>query len=248
MRLTVLGADGTSPRAGGATSGYLLRSNGFHLWIDMGTGTMANLQRHVSLLEVDAVVISHAHPDHFVDIYPYFYARYFHPEQPRDLPLFAPPGMFERAAGLLTGPSGADISRVFQARAVEPGESFEVGPFRISTEAMMHPVPTLGLRLDDGSGVLAYSADTGPTDALVGLARDADVLVCEATWSDTREGWPPIHLTATQAGEHAARAGADRLVLTHVWPTNDRRQTAQRANEAFDGTVLMAEEGLEVEP
>ena len=249
MDLTILGCGGTWPGKGGACSGYLVREDGFNLWIDLGTGTLANLQRTIDLLDVDAVIVSHAHPDHFVDLYPYFYARLFDPSHPSALPLFTPPGAFDRIASLLSG-SGAGIDnmrRVFDARTVEPGEQFRAGPFTVRTQPMCHTVPTLGMRLEGSDGAtLAYSADTGPTDELVDLAWHTDLLLSEATMGAEQQSRDPIHLTGRQAGEHAARAGTGRLVLTHLWPSTDRDRVRLEAASAYDGPLELAAEGMEV--
>ena len=244
MELIVLGWCGGWPLAGGAASGYLIRHHDFHLWVDAGTGTMANLQRHISLSEVDAIVVSHRHFDHFLDLYPYFLSRWLRRGQAAvpKLPLFAPPGMFEHALQLEEG-----LAEGFDLSVVEPGEDFDAGPLRVRTAPMRHPVPTLGMRVEANGATLAYSADTGPTDDLVRLARGADVLLCEATFAVPGEGSPDYHLASSEAGEHAARAGAGRLVLTHIWPTNDRAAAQERAHATFDGPVVVAEDGLKVE-
>ncbi|MBI4261746.1 MAG: MBL fold metallo-hydrolase, partial [Actinobacteria bacterium] len=146
MELTVLGTDGAFPRAGGACSGYLLRHDGFSLVIDLGTGALANLQRHVGYDRIDAVVLSHEHPDHCVDVYPLFVARQFHEERLAPLPLFAPPGAFDRLARLAGTESGDDFRAAFRVTEVEPGSGFGTGPFRIATRPMPHLVPNLGMR------------------------------------------------------------------------------------------------------
>ena len=163
------------------------------------------------------------------------------------LPLFAPPGLFDHACSLVSEEGVIDMRRVFDAHTVEPGEEFEVGPFQVRTAPMNHPVPTLGMRVEADGSVLAYSADTGPSEDLVALARQADLLLSEATWLEAPEGVMALHLTGRQAGEHAARAGAGALMLTHIWPTFDREAVADRAREAFQGDVLLAEEGLRME-
>jgi len=243
VELVLLGVGGGWARPGGAACGYLVRHQGFNLWIDAGTGTMANLQRHIGLHEVDAVAVSHRHFDHFLDLYPFWLSRWWgDDDKPAPLPLFAPPRMFEHA--LQIEPKLGDA---FRLQEIEPGDAFETGPFRVRTASMNHPVPTLGMRIETDGMTLAYSADTGPTRDLVDLSRDANVLLCEATWLELRAGWSPIHLTATEAGQHAASAGVGRLVLTHIWPATDRLESEARASEAFGGPVTVAEEGLRID-
>jgi ribonuclease BN (tRNA processing enzyme) len=240
MELVALGVGGGWARVGGAACGYLVRSDGFTLWIDAGTGTMANLQRYVELGDVDAVAVSHRHFDHFLDLYPYFLAMRLDPERgSRKVPLFAPPGMFEHALQL-----EGDLGEVFDPHVVEPGATFEAGPFLLQTAPMRHPVPTLGMRIEASGAVLAYTADTGPCDEAVALARGADVLLSEATWLDPHDGIGPIHLTASEAGRQATQAGVARLVLTHIWPATDRDRVAERAAASFHGPVIVAEEGM----
>lgn len=242
MKLSVLGSGGGWARPGDAACGYLIGHDGFNLWVDAGTGTMANLQEHVDLADVHAVAISHRHFDHFLDLYPFFLALLFHPERPPPVPLFAPPGMFEHALKL-----EADLTKVFSPQAVEPGSTFEAGPLRVRTARMRHQVPTMGMRFEVDGRSIAYSGDTGPTDELVALARGADLLIAEATWIRRAEGWDFIHMTAEEAGDTGRRAEVERLVLTHVWPTNDRAAVAELAGAAFGGPVTVAEKGLELE-
>ena len=244
MELIVLGAGGGWAQAGGAASGYLVRHEGFNLWVDAGTGTMANLQEHIALEDIGAIVVSHRHFDHFLDLYPLFLARWYRKNGPRlsGLPLYAPPGMFDHALQL-----EADLPMAFDPNVVEPGDSFQAGPFRVRTAPMRHPVPTLGMRIEADGQLLAYTADTGPTEDLIGLARGADVLLSEATWLDLPPTAEPLHLTPAEAGEYARRAGAGRLVLTHLWPTYDRAAMTERAEGAFGEAVMLAEVGTKVE-
>jgi ribonuclease BN (tRNA processing enzyme) len=243
VELIVLGSDGTWPRAGGAASGYLVRHDGFTLWVDAGTGTLANLQRHVAIEDVGALALSHAHLDHFLDIFPFFYARWFgSPDRP-PTPVYAPPGLLQRAVALLPAEAQERVPRVFDLHEVEAGESFHPGPFTVRTAAMRHYVPTLGMRIEADGAAIGYSADTAPTEALVELAAGADVLVAEATLA-SRDGLETLHLSAAEAGEHAAGADAGRLVLSHLRAERDR--AAERAAGAFRGDIAVAEEGLVV--
>jgi len=245
VKVVVLGAGGGWPRPRGAACGYLVQHDGFNLWLDAGTGTMANLQTHVGIEDVHAVVISHRHFDHFLDLYPFYLSRWWPSrlDMPPPISLHAPPGMFEHARQL-----EETLPKAFRSEVVEPGAAFDVGPFRFQTVETAHPVPTLGMRIEAGGRTLAYTADTGPCEPMVGLARGSDLLLCEATWLEPPPGASPIHLTASQAAEHAKRASVGRLVLTHVWPAVDPSLAVDRAREIFDGDVLAAVEGMELEP
>lgn len=248
MEVVVLGAHGTWPTAGGATSGLLVSHEGHNLLLDAGTGTLAKLQEHIGLFDVDAVLISHSHPDHVADLYPYVMARLFSPEQPPKIPLFVAPKVLDRFAPLLADDSGdMRADDVFDVRVVDAGEDFRVGPFGIVTASMRHSVPTFGVRVEAGGATMAYSADTGPVDELVGLARDVHLLVAEASWQEDGGQRPPIHLTAREAGEAATIAQADRLVLTHIRPYLDRDLSLEEASGAFEGETLLAVEGRRLE-
>jgi ribonuclease BN (tRNA processing enzyme) len=242
VELTVLGAGGGWAKPGHAASGYLVSHEGFRVWVDQGTGSMANLQEHIELDEVDAVVISHRHFDHFLDLFPFFLARWWG-TQNAPIPLFAPPGLFEHLLQL-----EADLPSGFALHEVQPGETFQAGPLTVRTAPMRHPVPTLGMRFEADAQVLAYSADTGPTDDLVKLAQGAGVLLAEATWVEMPSWAEPIHMTALQAGEAGRNAGVGQLVVTHVWPDNPMDVVQEQASESFDGPVTLAAEGMKVTP
>lgn len=248
MELIPLGTSGGFPAAGRATSGYLVRHDGFNLVVDFGTGVLANLQRFTSLAEIGAVVISHGHADHCCDLYPLYIARAYAPD-PVPVPaleVFAPPSALNRVAGLDNDP-GEPFGGTFDVREVEPGATFEVGPFRIQTRLLPHLLPNLGMRISAGASVLAYTGDTGPSEEIEVLARHADVLLAEANWlGGQQDGKPPIHLTSAQAGRHAARADVRTLALTHLWPTNPPERAREESARAFGGTIVLAEELLPI--
>lgn len=249
MELLVLGSDGMYAAPGGATSGYLLREDGFSLWLDLGSGTLANLQHHQNLYDVDAIVVSHRHPDHLVDLFAYYIARlYGLPEAAPEIPLFAPAEVLDRAQRFVSDTTEGGLERAFDRREVKPGSPFEVGPFRVSTAAMAHPAETMGVRIEAGEGVLAYSADTGPCRQLVDLASGADLLLAEASWQDDgKENPPDLHLRASEAGDHARMAEVPRLMLTHIKPGLDRERSRGEASATFEGEVLVAEQGMAVQ-
>lgn len=244
MELTVLGASGTWPNAETATSGYLVQNDGFNLWMDAGTGTLANLQQHIDLSEIHAILISHEHPDHFVDLYPCFYAWHYGELGEPGLPVFVPTDFTQKLADLVSIDSQVVMRTAFSFTELAPGEAFEVGPFAVKTEPMAHlGLPALGFRISSNGSVLAYTGDTGPTHHVEELARDADVLLSEATWQD-RDDLLPFHLSSRQAAIHAREAGAGELVLTHIWPTLDHEVSREQAAEEYDGPIRSAVEGM----
>jgi ribonuclease BN (tRNA processing enzyme) len=247
VKLVVLGASGTWPNPDTATSGYLVQQDGFNLWMDSGTGTLANLQQHIELGAIDAIVISHEHPDHFVDLYPAFYAWHYGELGEPGLPVFVPTGFAQTLADVVSIDSQIAMRAAFSLTELAPGESFEVGPFRVRTEPMAHlGLPALGFRIHSDDTVLAYTGDTGPTHHIEALARESDLFLSEATWQD-RPDLLPFHLSARQAAIHAREAGVARLVLTHIWPTLEHEVSKQQAAEEFSGPIDAAVEGMTFE-
>ncbi|HEX9123987.1 MAG TPA: MBL fold metallo-hydrolase [Actinomycetota bacterium] len=245
MELTVLGTSAGWPEAGRANAGFLLQHDGFNLVVDLGTGTLSNLQRSLPHERIDAIAISHRHGDHWLDLYPLSIARRFHPEELPPVDLFAPAGVVERMEALGGGDDADAVRRTFAHHEVDPGDGFEAGPFRIATRLMPHLVPDLGMVVTAGARTLAYTGDTGPGPEVEALAEGVDLLLAEASWLDGQGAdMAPIHLTARQAALHAAAAGVPELVLTHLWPGNDRERARAEAQEEFGGGLTIAEEGL----
>jgi ribonuclease BN (tRNA processing enzyme) len=243
MRLTVVGCSGSFPGPESAASCYLLEADGFRLVIDMGNGSLGALQRYAPLFGVDAIALSHLHADHCVDLYSYSIARTYAPAGPQPpIPVYGPAGTRERI-GLLHGPDGdGGLTRRFSFETLAPG-SMRIGPFDVTLAHMNHPVETFGFRFAHGGRTLAYTGDTGETDAVAGLARGADVFLSEAAFLDGPDLPPDLHLTARQAGGYASRAGAGELVLTHLQPWNDRDAAREEAASSFDGRVDVAVAG-----
>lgn len=245
MNLTVLGGHGTFPVAGGACSGYLLEQDGFRLWMDAGNGTLGKLLEHCGFQDVDAIWISHAHADHSVDLYPYFYRMLATKRAP--VPVFAPSGVRDKLASLI-GDDSIDAWRtLLDWREVDAGDEDEIGPFKVKGFASEHTSKNTILRLEHGGKTFVYSGDTGPCEDIVPAARGADVFLCEASWVDESQVFSPIHLLASEAGNYGREAGVDRLVLTHVWAENDRDRVVNDASSAFGGEVSLAYETPHVE-
>jgi ribonuclease BN (tRNA processing enzyme) len=242
MEVTVLGSSAAWPGPGLASAGFLVRHEGVALVLDLGTGTLSNLQLEVPHERLAAVAVTHRHIDHCLDLAPLTVARVFHPEPLAPLPFFAPSGVFERVAALESEEERREMRASFDVHDLEPGEMFEVGPFRIATRALPHSAPNLGFRVEAGGSALAYTGDTGPSEEIEALAKGVDMLVSEASWEDEAGILVEGHLTARQAAQHAAGADAGMLLLTHFWPTVARDRARELAAAAFGGEVVLAEE------
>jgi ribonuclease BN (tRNA processing enzyme) len=230
LTLTVLGCHGTYAAPGGACSGYLVDDGATRVWLDAGPGTLANLQRHCSFGDVDAVVLSHEHPDHWTDIEGFVNAcRYVAPRQ--GVPVYAP-------AGLRTH-TYDDTEPVLDWHTVGDGDTVDIGSLRLSFSRTDHGPETLAVRVDGGGRALGYSADTGPAWPLARLGTGLDLALCEATVPPAKEG-DMQHLSAAQAGASARAAGTARLLLTHLWPTVDPEDSGRRATDTFGGPVAVA--------
>lgn len=243
MRLTVVGCSGSFPGPDAPSSCYLLEAEGFRLVVDLGNGALGALQRHIALDAVDAVLLSHLHGDHCLDLCSYYVARKYAPGGPMPrVPVYGPEGTAERMAGASGVTSASGMREVFDFHDLRPGER-AIGPFTVTAARVNHPVETYALRFDHGGAGLVYSADTGASDALVELARDADLLLCEASFHEGRDAVRDLHLTGVQAGEHATRASVGRLLLTHLPPWNSADRALAEASGAFDGAVSVVGAG-----
>jgi ribonuclease BN (tRNA processing enzyme) len=230
LSLTVLGADGSFPGPGGACSGYLVECAGTRVWLDAGSGSLANLQRHVALGDIDAVVISHGHPDHWTDLEGFYVAcRYFY--ELSGIPVYAPAGL----AGMTTG---IHDDGVFVWHDLTEGHEATIGPLRLVFSRTDHMIETYAVRIESGTRALGYSADTGPGWALDALGS-LDLALVEASFLSDKEGTVQ-HLSARQAGAMARAAKADRLVITHIGPAIDRVAAEAEAEAAFGAPVEVA--------
>jgi ribonuclease BN (tRNA processing enzyme) len=248
IRLTVLGACGTYPAAGRACSGYLVEATAggdtVKVWVDAGPGTLSNLLRVADLPDLSAIWVSHLHVDHVSDLLAANYAlRYGDLEPPPGpMPVFGPPGWVEHVRRFLDTGESEPIQGAFEVHELGDGERIDLGPLRLEAFATLHSVETYGVRASAGGRTVAYSADSGPCDALGRLAEGADLFVCEAAWAEWPGDMRPVHLTPQLAGQWAAKARARRLLLTHLRPGADPGTAVARAADAYGGPVDVATE------
>ncbi len=259
MRLTVVGCSGSMSGPESAASCYLVQADGpdgeggtrtWSIVLDLGSGAFGALLRHLDPAQLDAVVLSHLHADHVVDMTGLEVYRRYHPAGALGpVRVLGPSGTAERVAALAMEEELTALDASFSFTDHVPGRTVQIGPLRLESFPVEHPVPAFGLRVtgpaEDGSRevVLTYSGDTDTCDGLVDAARDADLLLCEAAFQEDRDAVRGIHLTGRRAGEAATSAAARLLVLTHLPPWNDAEVVRAEAAEAYGGPVELAHPG-----
>jgi ribonuclease BN (tRNA processing enzyme) len=250
VKVTVLGCSGSVPGPQSPASGYLIEADDYRIVLDLGHGAFGALQRYVQPTEVDAIVITHLHADHCIDLTAYIVSLRYGGEGHRTLgpdgriPLIGPSGTRDRI-GAAYDPLARKLG-LQELFGFSTPASGELGPFALSFATVNHPIPTTAVRITHDDRSLVYSADTGESPELVSLAHGADVFLCEASFGPDDEYVPDLHLTGRQAGEHANKAGVDRLVVTHVPPWTSPELQAAEAAEQFSGAIELATAGAEI--
>ncbi len=258
MQLTVLGKSPAWQDADGACSGYLVEGGGQVVLLDCGPGVFAKLRRFVDYVDVDAVVISHLHADHILDLVPFASGlRYAPRQQPvavggwpgTDTParprLIAPPGALEAFAGLCSasGMTADHIELAFDVTIYDPADTLTIGGLTARFQPVPHFIPTNAVEFAEGGARLTFSADCAPNEALCTFASGTDLLLIEATLPRPEREGPRGHLTPEEAGAHGRGAGARRLVLTHISDELDYDWARREAERSFGGPVDVAAEG-----
>jgi ribonuclease BN (tRNA processing enzyme) len=259
VKLTVLGKSPSWQDAGGACSGYLVEDGDTAVLIDCGNGVFSKLRMFRDYVDVDAVVLSHLHADHMLDLVPFAYALTYAPRQ-QPVPVDRWPGTDDPARPVLHAPPGARdtfrrlagtwgpeelIENAFDLREYEERDELEIGSLRVRFQGVPHFVDTYAMRLSttNGGGKLVYGADCSPTEELTRFAMNSDLMLMEATLPRPERTGKRGHLTPREAGEHGRAAGAARLVLTHISDELDSEWARTEAAEAFEGPVDVAREG-----
>jgi ribonuclease BN (tRNA processing enzyme) len=235
-----------------AASCYLVEHDGFALVMELGSGALGSLQNYIGPANVDAVLLSHLHADHCMDLCGLYVALRYTPTlepggriRPDLLPVYGPPGTGERLAAAY-GVGAGELGRVLSFHDVLPG-SFRLGPFEVTAAPALHPVQCHALRLSAGGRSLVYTGDTAPCDPVQTLATGADVLLAEASFTKAAANPPDLHMTARQAGDLAERAAAGRLVVTHVPPWYEPADAVAEAATAYGGSCVAAEPGMVID-
>lgn len=238
---TVLGSGAPYPRPDRACSGYLLSGAGRRIWVDAGPGSLANLQRHARLQDLDAVWISHLHADHTADLVSAYYALAFGGLRPAGpIPVFAPAGLGPRLAGFFGRDTTNFLDDVFDLQPIHNGHQATVGEVTLTARGVRHDVESYALGVTFGDTSLVYSGDSGPTPALDELAAGCDLLVCEADTDSWPANEPQWHHTPEDAGALARRSDVGRLLVTHVGAGLTVAAATARAAATFGGETVAA--------
>ena len=245
LRLTVLGCATPYPSVDNPCSGYLVSGGDTRVWVDAGTGTLAQLQRHVRLDELDAIWISHLHADHSADLLTAYYgALYADIQLAAPIPLYGPPGIADRLAHFLTNSSTrSPVESAFAVDELHDGHQVRVGALTLTSRAVAHGMPAFALRVEAAGRSLVYSGDTAPCPGLTSLAEDCDVLLCEAESAQAPGAGEQVHHTPEDTGDTARAARAGRLIVTHVGRFLTPEQAVARASTRFDGPIDYAAPG-----
>ena len=237
MKVRIIGSSGTFPAHGRPASGYLIEQGSTRVWCDAGPGTFMSLPVESDL--IDAVVVSHQHPDHCSDLTAAFHAWTYRPE-PRDpVPLYAPQSVWDRLTAFLDQEPSS-----FVFTPVLTGDQIRIGALDVSFVEMDHSVPTVGSRWDGTGRTLFFTGDTGPAGEWRGLAAGVDVMLSEASYQGVAEDKVyPHHLTAGEAGQIARDVGVGKLVLTHIPPYLDPSISVAEAEAEFGRPVRLAVPG-----
>lgn len=244
MKLTILGASTPYPRPGHPCSGYLLQHGSTSIWVDAGTGTLAELQRHIGLDELDGIWISHGHADHSADLLTAYYALGFAELTiGRPIPLIGPPALRDQLVGFLGHRSAAVIPEVFDIVEMHNWGDQQIGELSLAWSPVNHGMPGFGLRIEADGAVFAYTGDTALCDSVIELADGAHLLLAEAGSSASADGGNVVHCTPEDAARIASAANAGELVITHIGDGLTPELAVERASVIFAGEVTAARTG-----
>ena len=247
MRLTVLGSGAACPPAGSNTSGYLVEQDDHRVVLDCGHGIASALLRVRPHFDVDHIVITHMHADHFIDVIPLRFrvTRDMGGVPERRVTLHLPPDGIAALRDVLRAVSFPEdfCSNTFNVTEYDPGQPLALGPMTATFAQAEHYIPAWSIRID-GDSALTYTGDTAPCPDVAELAQGSDLFVCEGTLMEPETGPVKGHLTPEQAAMMACAAEAESLLLTHFWYGTDLSDVRRRAAACFDGPIQIASDGL----
>lgn len=240
MRLRVLGSSGTYPSAGAPASGFLLEHGESSIIMDLGPGAFTAFSGIGAIDQVDALMISHGHLDHCSDLLAWYHAGRYGVVRRPPITAFAPDGVFDRVQDFVRHDDD-EMAMVFDHHRVGHGDASGVAEISLNFSDATHPVPTVATKASAGGSTLVYTGDTGWSDAVVELARGVDALLCDATTLE--DFMPDVHCTPQVAGRMAAKAGVERLLLTHLREDVETDRAIDQASKEYPGPIQVVRAG-----
>ncbi|HYI14761.1 MAG TPA: MBL fold metallo-hydrolase [Thermomicrobiales bacterium] len=257
LTLTVLGGSAAWPNPGQGCSAYLVQDGSTSVLLDCGPNTLLELRKHVDYATLDAIVISHCHSDHILDLVPYRYGLIYGPVNAgKRIPVWLPPGGHERMELLGNAfdgqgePHESFWDPAFDLMEYDPAAGLTIGSLQLAFALTQHYIPCYAMRIENSDArTLFYSSDTGSIQPLQELVKGAEVVIAEATLEqhDDRPEDARGHMTPGDAGRLATTAGAHTLIVTHLWSERPDDIVERTAAEHFDGRILIAKPGLRVD-
>ncbi|MCR2821041.1 MBL fold metallo-hydrolase [Lederbergia panacisoli] len=242
MEITVIGHWGGYPKAGEASSGYLLTHDGFNLLIDCGSAVLSQLQMYINPEELNAVILSHYHADHIADIgvlhHALLISKYVTGYN-SNLPIY---GHTYDQEGYM----GLTYKDITTGIPYDKNDQTHIGPFKLEFLKTKHPVPCFAMRISCNEKTLVYTADSAYFDDLISFSKDADILLAESNFYKGMNGADAGHMTSEEAGKLAKKANVKKLVLTHLPHFGDLNQLKAEAAEYFKQEVILASKGLKL--
>lgn len=247
-----MGSSSSIPRPARACSCYLVRSRDAAVLFDLGSGAFSNLREAMDYPRLDAVVISHMHADHFLDLIPLRYALKYGPLlRASKLALYLPPGgsdvLYKLCSAFDSEGAPDFLGEVYDIREYDPKKPLEINDVRLTFARVVHYIDAYAFRVETGTSCMVYSSDTAPCESVIKLAKGSELFLCECTLGLGEADEPPRgHSTAAEAGEMARRAGTGRLMLTHYGSDYAPGELESEALSRFDGPCAAADDGMEL--
>ena len=240
MKISIIGHWGGFPRAGEATSGYLIEHEGYKLLLECGSGVVSSLQKIIDLGDIDAVLVTHYHFDHFCDLGPLQYARQIKTQLgqiSKTLPIYAPNGEYFKIMKWENYTEGI---------AFDENSNLKLGPFEITFIKNIHPVDCCSVKIKCDNKIFAFTSDTAYFDGLINFFQSSDLLICESSFYADMDGTKAGHLNSAQAGIIAQKSSVKKLVLTHLPHFGELHNLVIQAQEQYGGEIILAEHMMEL--
>ncbi|PPA72392.1 MBL fold metallo-hydrolase [Jeotgalibacillus proteolyticus] len=242
MKVTVVGFWGGYPKVNEASTGYLIEQDGYRFLLDCGSGVLSQLQRYMAPEELDALVVTHYHPDHVADIGVLQHAvliQHFLQEKPFHISAY---GHTEDQQGF----ESLAYKELMSKNAYIPSEDLQLGPFTLSFLKTTHPVPCYAVKVISSEGSFVFTADSAYQDSFIPFAEGVDLLISECNFYKGMSAAPAGHMTSEDAGMLAHSAGVKALMLSHLPHFGELEQLADEAKEIYKGEVMLAASGLAI--